>query len=84
MNEAVKSAWNTLETLPKPALGALFAADAGRVGKLATRLELAAGGVLFDWSKTHLDDAHIAAFTQLADASGFAARRAALLSGEFV
>ena len=84
MNEAVKSAWNTLETLPKPALGALFAADAGRVGKLATRLELAAGGVLFDWSKTHLDDAHIAAFTQLADASGFAARRAALLSGEKV
>jgi glucose-6-phosphate isomerase len=39
---------------------------------------------LFDWSKTHLDDAHLAGFLGLADAVGFAARREALLAGEIV
>lgn len=89
INETVKAAWDHLKSLPKPTLAELFAADADRLAKLSTRLELAvvdgeeeAVGIRFDWSKTHLDDAHIAGFTALAAAMDFTGRRAALLSGD--
>jgi glucose-6-phosphate isomerase len=66
----------------------LFQADPDRVAKLATRLEWgspeAPAGALFDWSKTHLDDALLHAFEALAGATGFAERRAALFAGERV
>ena len=75
MDELVRSAWKRLDALAKPKLDALFAADGGRLGKLASRFDLTDGGILFDWSKTHLDDAHLAAFAELAAATGFAARR---------
>jgi glucose-6-phosphate isomerase len=84
MNESVVSTWHRLSSLAKPKLAELFAADGDRLQKLATRLELPGGGMLFDWSKTHLDDAHIAAFAELAAATGFAARREALFSGAIV
>lgn len=84
MDESIASAWNRLGSLPKPKLAELFAADAGRLGRLATRLELPGGPILFDWSKTHLDDAHIALFAELTAATGFADRRAALFSGAVV
>jgi glucose-6-phosphate isomerase len=84
MSDSTGSAWERLAALPKPGLAELFAVDAGRLGKLAARLELPGGGILFDWSKTHLDDAHIAAFADLADAAGFAARREALFAGAVV
>ena len=51
-----------MRALPKRRLTELFADDPARLDKLSTRLELPGGGVLFDWTKTHLDDAHLAAF----------------------
>ncbi|MFA7601768.1 MAG: glucose-6-phosphate isomerase [Novosphingobium sp.] len=84
MNSSLRAAWGTLGALPKPGLKALFAAEESRVDRLAVRLELPGGGVLFDWSKTHLDEAHLAGFLALAEAAGFAPRRAALFAGEIV
>lgn len=85
MSEAV---WNKLQGLDKPTLKQLFDADSGRLDAFATRLELGeeenSTGILFDWSKTHLDAAHVAAFEELAQAQDFAGRRAALFAGEIV
>ncbi|QKG71982.1 glucose-6-phosphate isomerase [Erythrobacter mangrovi] len=79
--------WSTLSGLPRPTLGELFADHgAARVGALSGRLELggAGGGILFDWSKTHLDDAVIVAFEKLAEAMDFTGMRAKLFGGEVV
>ncbi len=73
-----------LAALPRPSLSALFAADPGRVDALAGRIELADGAIRFDWSKTHLDAAQLAAFEALAGVMQFAARRAALFAGDRV
>ena len=83
MNETAATAWNTLKALPRPRLEQLFA-DPQRLDQLSTRLDLPGGGIRFDWSKTHLDAAHLAAFEQLAVAADFAARREALFAGEVV
>jgi len=53
-------------------------ADGGEGEEPATITE----GILFDWSKTHLDAAHIAGFEALAAAMNFDGRRAQLLGGE--
>ena len=82
--EMVAAAWDRLQALPRPALAELFAQDSGRLDLLSARLELPGGAIRFDWSKTHLDAAHIAGFDALAHATGFGARRAALLGGEVV
>lgn len=82
--QQVHAIWANLQALPKPALAELFASDAARLDLLSTRLDLPGGGIRFDWSKTHLDAAHIAGFEALAAATGFAERRAALLAGELV
>jgi glucose-6-phosphate isomerase len=92
--------WDKLENLPRPTLGELFSAvrDGGegtdepggeeRVAMLSGRIELGEGagdgGILFDWSKTHLDRAVIAAFEELAEAMDFADMRAKLFGGEVV
>ncbi|WP_324826984.1 glucose-6-phosphate isomerase [Qipengyuania zhejiangensis] len=88
--------WDTLASLPRPTLGELFSAardggeggaepaGADRVAMLSGRLELEDGGILFDWSKTHLDRAVIAAFEDLAEAMDFAGMRAKLFAGEVV
>ena len=73
----------TLETLPRPTLGELFEA-ADRVDALATTLDLPGGTIRFDWSKTHLDGAVIAAFEALAGMADFAGKRAALFKGAAV
>lgn len=83
MNDAVRAAWQALEALERPTLQTLFA-DSGRVAALSERLELPGGGIRFDWSKTHLDAAHIAAFEALAAATGFVGKRAAMFAGEVV
>lgn len=83
MTEAVTAAWAALNALDKPTLKALFA-DPARLDLLSARLDLPGGAVRFDWSKTHLDAAHIAAFEQLAEASGFADKRAAMFAGEVI
>jgi glucose-6-phosphate isomerase len=79
-------AWKALSGLPQRTLAELFAGDAGRVARLSGRIELGgeSGGVLFDWSKTHLDDALLAGFEALAEAADFAGMRAKLFAGEVV
>ncbi len=78
------AAWQALEAMPTPPLAELFAADPARLDKLATRLALPEGGVLFDWSKTHLTDALLDGFEALAEASDFAEMRRRLFAGEVV
>jgi glucose-6-phosphate isomerase len=84
MSEAMGAVWNKLAELPRPTLAQLFAAEPGRVDELATRLDLGEQGIRFDWSKTHLDQAHLELFLELADAAGFAAHREALFAGDIV
>ena len=84
MNDPVNAAWGTLRELPRPTLAELFAADPERLDKLATRIDLPEDGILFDWSKTHLDDAHLGAFEALAEAAEFRRHRDALLGGGIV
>lgn len=85
----VDAAWQRLAELEPATLADLFAADGARAQNFSARLEIGGseaerGGILIDWSKTHLSDAALAAFEQLAEASGFAAARAALFSGGIV
>lgn len=80
--ETIKASWDLLRSLPKPTLAQLFAGDADRLAKLSTLFTIPGGTIRFDWSKTHLDDAHIAAFEALALAQDFDGRRAQLLGGE--
>jgi glucose-6-phosphate isomerase len=88
MSSATAPVWRKLEQLEKPTLAELFARDPSRLDKLSTRFDLGSAGgdtgIQFDWSKTHLDDFHIGAFSELAEAAGFAERRAALFAGEIV
>jgi glucose-6-phosphate isomerase len=72
--------WNALARAPRLTLAELFAAEPDRV----RRLSVQAGGVLFDFSKTHLDGAVIADFVRLAQQAGLAARRDAMFAGEIV
>lgn len=85
MTDTIRAAWDHLHSLPTSTLAQLFAAD-GRVEALSGRIEWQAeggsGGILFDWSKTHLDDDLLQGFEALADACGFERQRAALLGGE--
>ncbi len=83
MADAIASAWERLSNIPAKSLADLFT-DEGRLAELSTRLDLPDGGILFDWSKTHLDDGLIAAFEDLAGAAGFAEMRAKLFAGEIV
>ena len=83
------SIWQRLHALPQPSLQDLFAADPARASALSLRLEIAGegadtGGILIDWSKTHLDEAALGLFEDLAEASDFAAARAALFDGGIV
>ncbi|WEK46819.1 MAG: glucose-6-phosphate isomerase [Candidatus Andeanibacterium colombiense] len=80
---ATASAWKKLSAHRPETLSHLFG-DEGRVAKYSARLELPEGGILFDWSKTHLDDELVAGFEELAVAAGFAAMRAKLFAGEVV
>ena len=81
-------AWNRLALHPDRTLSELFEADPGRVASLSRRLELGKdernGGILFDFSKTHLTAALVADFELLADASGFTETRRKLFAGEVV
>ena len=85
MTRDIAEAVEQLEALPRARLTELFSADKHRLAALSARIELPdETGILFDWSKTHLDDAHIDGFLRLAELSGFAERRAALFAGDVV
>jgi glucose-6-phosphate isomerase len=81
--DARNAAWKRLKA-GSETLAELFAADPDRTGKLSARFELEQGGVLFDWSKTHLTDALLAGFEALAEAAGFPEMRRRLFAGEVV
>lgn len=84
MSDGISSIWERLSASSRRSLAELFA-DEGRVAALSDRLELpGGGGILFDWSKTHLDDELIGLFGELAEAAGFADMRARLFAGEVV
>jgi glucose-6-phosphate isomerase len=72
--------WSAIESLPRTPLKDLFAGDPNRLASLSTDV----AGIHFDFSKTHLDAAALDAFTALAKATDFAAKRDALFAGEAV
>lgn len=88
MSDKIADAWNHLNSLPQRSLAELFASDDARIETLSGRIEWPAeggsSGILFDWSKTHLDGDLVAGFEALAEACGFAEARAKLLGGEVV
>ncbi len=84
MSDQVARAWDALKALPAPKLQDLFAADPARLAALSSGLDLPGGVIRFDWSKTHLDAAHLSAFAALADASDFAGKRAAMFAGDAI
>ena len=85
MTEAI---WEKLKGLEKLTLTYLFEADPDRVDTFASRFELGdeenSCAIRFDWSKTHLDAAHVAAFEELARLTDFVGRRKALFAGDIV
>ncbi|MEA3033285.1 MAG: glucose-6-phosphate isomerase [Sphingomonadales bacterium] len=72
--------WAALERAPRPALAQLFAAEPGRL----VRLSVEDCGILFDFSKTHLDAALLQGFAALAEARDLAGARDALFAGRIV
>ena len=72
--------WQNLKALPQRKLLDLFAENAGRVAQLSVET----CGMLFDFSKTHLDNAVLSALTAQAEAAGLAAKREALFTGQIV
>jgi glucose-6-phosphate isomerase len=70
-------AWEALAAVERSRIADLFAAEPDRLGRLA----LDACGMHFDFSKTHLSAAHLAAFAQLAERQDLAGRREALFTG---
>jgi glucose-6-phosphate isomerase len=73
----IDAAWARLENLPKTLLRELFAAEPDRL----SRFVIDEAAIRFDFSKTHLSAAHLAAFLDLAEDSGLAARRDAMFAG---
>ena len=84
MSDPRVDAWQALKRHPEVTLNALFELDPQRVEKLSGRIEAGEGGILLDWSKTHLTDELLEGFEALAQAAGFAQARARLFAGEVV
>ncbi len=74
------SDWTPIETLPRPTLAALFAAEPDRMRHLSHDL----CGLHFDFSKTHLSAEALAALATLAAEQDLAAKRDALFGGRIV
>ena len=72
--------WAAVEQAETGTLQALFAAEPDRLD----RLVIEESGIRFDFSKTHLSAALVAAFLDLAERAGLAARRDAMFAGEIV
>ncbi|MFM9853954.1 MAG: glucose-6-phosphate isomerase [Sphingomonadaceae bacterium] len=72
--------WSALLAAPRPTLLELFAQDASR----AANMSITEAGIHFDFAKTHLTAELIGHFHQMADATGFAAKRDLLFSGGII
>lgn len=80
-----QAAWRKLSAHGDTSLVDLFAADPDRLEKRTASLVLnEESQIRFDWSKTHLTDAIIADFEELAIASDFDGMRAKLFNGDVV
>jgi len=76
----IAAIWSKLAASPIPELRSIFTADPDRL----TKHVLEVGGIRFDFAKTHLVDATLADFVDLADAADFTAARAAMFAGEAI
>ncbi len=72
--------WSDMTADGTPTLAALFAANPDRLDMLTVEQS----GLYFDFAKTHLDSANLAAFVKIADSSDFSGAREALLNGAIV
>ncbi|MCW1384225.1 glucose-6-phosphate isomerase [Novosphingobium sp. KCTC 2891] len=81
MADPAAALWRELEALESPTLGALFA-DAGRLDRFCTTLDLPGGPIRFDWAKTHLSDPIADVLTRIAEAMDFADKCEDLFGGE--
>ena len=72
--------WNRIDEHQVQTLSRLFEEEPDRLSRLSFEL----GGAYFDWSKTHLDNGLIEAFTEIARESGFDAAREELFTGGIV
>ena len=88
MNDPRAKAWHAIELRPDATLSELFGYDRERVASLSGRIEIGegdhSGGILFDWSKTHLTDDLLDDFEALAQAANFTEMRRRLFAGEVV
>jgi glucose-6-phosphate isomerase len=73
-------AWKKIESHALKPLALLFTEEPDRLQRLSSSV----AGIYFDWSKTHLDDALLEAFADLAEEKGFAAARERLFAGDVV
>ncbi|MGK2911180.1 MAG: glucose-6-phosphate isomerase [Sphingobium sp.] len=69
--------WTAIHAQPVPELKTIFDIDPDRLSKHS----LSIGPIRFDWSKTHLTDALLGAFQDLAVESDFIGKRDALFAG---
>jgi glucose-6-phosphate isomerase len=87
MAETKDTIWQRIRDHKPGTLQQLFAAG-DRLSLLSDRLDWEAdgqeAGIVFDWSKTHLDETLLSAFEELAEACDFSGKRAQLLSGGIV
>ena len=76
----IAASWEALKALPVPDLRRLFADEPER---LADHV-IEESGLRFDFSKTHLTAQSLGSFIDLAQATDFAGRRAAMFAGEII
>jgi glucose-6-phosphate isomerase len=77
---AIEQGWATLNAAAPRRLTSLFETEDDRL----ERMVIEQAGIVFDFSKTHLDPALIDGFTALAEACDFTGAREALLRGDVV
>ena len=88
MTDPIRAAWDKLHAYAPKTLATLFE-DEGRVASLSGRIDWTSpdgddNGILFDWSKTHLDPELIAGFEQLSQVCDFSGKRAHLFDAEII
>ncbi|MCE7797002.1 glucose-6-phosphate isomerase [Sphingobium sufflavum] len=72
--------WSALKAADVPELRTIFTNDPDRLAKHVIEV----GGTRFDFAKTHLLDATVDAFVDLADAADLAGARTAMFAGEAI
>jgi glucose-6-phosphate isomerase len=76
----IAALWQELKSADIPELKTIFSADPDRLTKQVMEL----GELRFDFAKTHLTDETLKRFEALAEAAGFAEKRAAMFAGETI